>query len=157
MNHVTQEQLVDHYYGEPQGSLEVDRHLEECEPCRAQYQTLKRVLNSVEGYPVPEPGVNYEARLWKKLAPEVSPGSAPGRAKWWIAAGAIAAMLVVAFFAGRISRTQPPGLRITTAVDKGQGVPVLVIAVGDHLERLGSRGSTGTGERGRTRWGGYFL
>ncbi len=140
MNHVTQEQLVDHYYGEPQATLEVERHLTECEECRAQFQTLKRVLNSVEGYPVPEPAASYESRLWKKIAPEVSPRSKADRSRWWVTAGAIAAMLVVAFFAGRASRTPAPGVKITTAIakggDKGQGVPVLVIAVGDHLERL---------------------
>jgi hypothetical protein len=136
MNHVTQEQLVDHYYGEPQGSLEMEHHLAECDQCRTQYQTLKRVLNSVEGYPVPEPASNYEARLWKKLAPEVSPRSASSRSRWWISAAAIAAMIVVAFFAGRASRTQRPAVGTSIAVAKNQSLPVLVIAVGDHLERL---------------------
>jgi hypothetical protein len=140
MNHVTQEQLVDHYYGEPLGSLDVDRHLADCDQCRTQYQTLKRVLNSVEGYPVPEPAANYEARLWRKLAPEVSPRAASSHPRWWIGAAAIAAMVVVAFLAGRVSRTQRPGVQISAAVEqkagKNQGLPVLVIAVGDHLERL---------------------
>ena len=136
MNHLTQEQLVDHYYGEPQGSLDVDRHLEGCEQCRTQYQTLKRVLNSVDGYPVPEPAASYESRLWKKLAPEVSPSSTSHQSKWWISAAAIAAMVVVAFFAGRASRTPRPGQGITSAMVKNQSLPVLVIAVGDHLERL---------------------
>jgi hypothetical protein len=145
MNHVTQEQLVDHYYGEPQATLQVEAHLTECEECRAQFQTLKRVLNSVEGYPVPEPAASYEAKLWKKLAPEISPRTRAEQSRWWIAAGAIAAMLVVAFVAGRASRTQVPGAKIALinngaiskgAIDKSQGVPVLVIAVGDHLERL---------------------
>jgi hypothetical protein len=136
MNHLTQEQLVDHYYGEPHVALEVERHLGECEECRTQFQTLKRVLNSVEGYPVPEPSANYEARLWRKLAPEVNPHSRSSESRWWVAASAIAAMLVVAFFAGRASRTTAPGVRVTTAKEQAQGVPVLVIAVGDHLERL---------------------
>jgi anti-sigma factor RsiW len=136
MNHMTQEQLVDHYYGEPQGSLDVDRHLAECDQCRTQYQTLKRVLNSVEGYPVPEPAANYEARLWKKIAPEVSPRAASSYSRWWISAAAIAAMVVVAFFAGRASRTQRPAVGTSIAVAKNQSLPVLVIAVGDHLERL---------------------
>jgi hypothetical protein len=145
MNHVTQEQLVDHYYGEPQGPLDIDRHLAECDQCRTQYQTLKRVLNSVEGYPVPEPAANYESRLWKKLAPEVSPRSASSHSMWWISAGAIAAMVLVAFFAGRASRTPRSGVQINAAVldktvgtkgGKNQSLPVLVIAVGDHLERL---------------------
>jgi hypothetical protein len=136
MNHVSQEQLVDHYYGEPQVALEVERHLGECEECRAQFQTLKRVLNSVEGYPVPEPSANYEARLWKKLTPVVSPRSRSSETKWWVAACAMAAMLAVAFLAGRASRTPAPGVRITTVKEQAQGVPVLVIAVGDHLERL---------------------
>lgn len=136
MNHLTQEQLVDHYYGEPQGSLDLDQHLEACEQCRTQYQTLKRVLNSVDGYPVPEPAASYEARLWKKLAPEVSPGSTSSSSKWWISAAAIAAMVVVAFFAGRASRIPRPGQAITSAMVRNQSLPVLVIAVGDHLERL---------------------
>lgn len=136
MNHVTQEQLVDHYYGEPEATLEVELHLANCEECRAQYQALKRVLNSVDGYPVPEPAADYEAHLWRKLAPEVSPVSSRSeRTKWWVTGAAIAAMLVVAFLAGRASRMQTPGGKPVVAVDKG-GVPVLVIAVGDHLERL---------------------
>jgi hypothetical protein len=143
MNHVTQEQLVDHYYGEPQASLDVELHLAECEACRARFQSLKRVLNSVEGYPVPEPAANYESRLWKKIAPEVSPRSRADQSRWlvstFVATAAIAAMLAVAFLAGRASRTSVPGGKVTAAFeksDKGQSVPVLVIAVGDHLERL---------------------
>ena len=142
MNHVTQEQLVDHYYGEPQATLDVELHLAECEACRAQFQTLKRVLNSVEGYPVPEPAASYESRLWKKLAPEVSPQSKRGseqdggfphgsrrvrsrRCWWW-----------------RFSPDEPRERRCrgresrAARWTRARGVPVLVIAVGDHLERL---------------------
>jgi hypothetical protein len=45
-------------------------------------------------------------------------------------------MVVVAFFAGRASRTQRPAVGTSIAVAKNQSLPVLVIAVGDHLERL---------------------
>ena len=75
MNHLTQEQLVDHYYGEPQGSLDVDQHLERCEQCRTQYQTLKRVLNSVDGYPVPEPAASYAAGFPSALSQKLRVGN----------------------------------------------------------------------------------
>ena len=51
MNHPTEEQFVVYYYGE---GGEIEDHIGSCEQCRASYQALQRVLNSVDSFPVPE-------------------------------------------------------------------------------------------------------
>jgi len=66
MNHLSEEELILHYYGEEGDSPEAALHLDECAECRALYGSLQRVLNVVDTLPVPE------------MAPE--PGGADGLA-----------------------------------------------------------------------------
>src|SRR5215471_1581219 len=107
MNHLTQEQLVDHYFGDGQTAVEL--HLNQCDECRAQYHSIQRVLNTVESYQVPEPNQNFESKMWRKVAPAigVSHRVPRARAAWWAGGLAIAAMLVVAFFVGRATNPAP--------------------------------------------------
>ena len=53
-NHLTEEQLVLHYYGEEGDTLAAEQHLEGCEECRHVYVSLQRVLNVVDSLPIPE-------------------------------------------------------------------------------------------------------
>ena len=133
MNHLKEEQLVLYYYGEPEAA-QVERHLGECESCRRAYQNLQRVLNSVDSFPVPERPADYESRVWRALERDL-PRARP--AFPWLswrplaAAAAMAALMVGAFWAGRSSKPQP----IRAAADPQVRERVLLVAVGDHLER----------------------
>jgi predicted anti-sigma-YlaC factor YlaD len=53
MNHLSEEQLILHYYGEEEDALSAERHLGECDDCRALYGSLQRTLNVVDSLPVP--------------------------------------------------------------------------------------------------------
>jgi hypothetical protein len=138
MNHLTEEQLVLYYYGEGDGSPAVRTHLDACEACRAEYANLQRVLNVVDSAPVPERGANYGAAVWGRLQPSLRWNRRWDRrlfrwpARHW-AAGALAAMLLVAaFWAGRYyPKTQP----VQTAKAGQVRERILLVAVGDHLER----------------------
>jgi hypothetical protein len=148
MNHLSEEQLILHYYGEEGETFACEQHLETCEECRASYGSLLRVLNVVTSMPVPERGPEYGAELWRKIESQV-----PARRRWSLlpsfspwrlaAAGAFAALLVAAFFAGRISlqpggRTvEPPNTLVKGGGEQQQQVRerILLVAVGDHLER----------------------
>ena len=55
MTHLSNDDLVLYYYGEPEASAEVEGHLSACSECRGDYQKLQSVLGLVEGQPVPEP------------------------------------------------------------------------------------------------------
>jgi hypothetical protein len=140
MNHLSEEQLILHYYGEEGETLTVERHLEECGDCRSAYGSLQRVLNVVDTLPVPDRGAEYGARVWQRIERRI-----PGRrrlwalpAPWrWAAAGAaFAALLVAAFFAGRsyphASGTSPMSM---AKADPQAGQRILLVAVGDYLER----------------------
>ncbi len=131
MNHLNEEQLVLHYYGEE--SANVDEHLSVCESCREAYQVLQRVLNSVDSLPVPERGADYEAHVWQLIEQRLERKRSWG-IRWWkplVVAVAMAALIIGAFVAGRRGQKPPQ----VVAVDGQARERVLLVAVGDHLER----------------------
>jgi hypothetical protein len=144
MSHISEEDLVLHYYGEVADVLPVDLHLKECEACRALYGSLQRVLNAVDGLPVPERASDYGARVWQRIAPYLPlrrrfwPLTSPWR---WAAAGAAFATLIVAAFLMGRSYPQPRGPVHLSAVpseiaaDPEAQQRLLTLAVGDYLER----------------------
>jgi len=133
MNHLTEEQLVLHYYGE-RAENRVEDHLETCEWCRAQYRGLQRVLNTLDAAPVPDRPPEDGAAVWRRIESRVK-----GRRQvaWlgpreWLLAGAMAALIIAAFLAGRLTqKPAAPSMANTGPVRER----ILLVAVGDHLER----------------------
>ena len=150
MNHLTEEQLILHYYGEQSeqdavlDALAIEQHLDDCAACRGSYASLQRVLNFVDAMPVPEQPANYGEQVWQRIAPQIG-----GRRPWfhfapwrWVAvATAMAGLLVTAFVAGRFYQSPTGQGRNVISDNKGsvssdQGSErVLRAAVGDYLER----------------------
>jgi hypothetical protein len=136
MNHLSEEQLILHYYGETGDTLECEFHLDECSECREVYASLQRVLNVVDGLPLPDPGEDYGARVWQRIEPQI-----PHHRRWWFAAGwrwaaaaaVCASLLVAAFLAGRVYPR--PTAANQVAADTQAREHVLRVAVGDYLER----------------------
>lgn len=135
MNHLDEEQLVLHYYGEDaDGEGARNRHLAECRECRENYQSLQLVLNTIDAAATPERLPDYEAEVWKRIGPRLKRrlpwwATTP---RWWVLIPATALLVTVAFLAGRYSN--PPGLSTATAANQIRE-RVLLVAVGDHLER----------------------
>jgi hypothetical protein len=152
MNHLTEEQLILHYYGEDPGetatadALVIEQHLDDCAECRTMYSGLQRVLNIVDALPIPEQPADYGDRVWRQISHKL-----PVRRRWfdwslapwrWAAVGtAMAGLLVTAFVAGRV---YGPGRQGNQKVVRGVPAPgfdqqgserVLRAAVGDYLER----------------------
>lgn len=130
MQHVADDDLILQFYGEaPSG---VAQHIGDCAECRARFQGLQRVMNVVD-LPVPDPGPGFEQKVWDGLAPTVG-----RRWRWnwqsphrWISAIALASLLAAAFVAGRYSPREPEPQSAEGPVRER----VLIVAVGDHLER----------------------
>ncbi len=156
--HLNEEQLLGYRYGDlaeanTTAGQTVEQHLHDCENCRASYESLKSVLAMVEALPVAEPGPHFEARVWNKIAPKLQrPGFDWNALTAWtspkrlIAFGTVAALIVVAFFAGRISlkknNVTPAAPQV--ADNSSTNAPgqvrerILLVAVGDHLDRAQS-------------------
>jgi anti-sigma factor RsiW len=154
MNHPSQEQLILHYYGEEDGAVDV--HLAQCDLCREEFRKLQRVLNAVDAMPVPERSAGYESAVWDRVRPRI--GASPRR--WWAqwfhprrlaVAAAVASLVVTAFLAGRYARRPLPAPAVASAAPVRERI--LLVAVGDHLERsqvvLAELSNLGAGRKGR--------
>jgi hypothetical protein len=145
MKHYDDAALILHYYGEDgrrRGA--VDRHLDECASCAAQYRSLAATLAMVAAPEVPERDDRYGLEVWQAIRARLpEPESA-----WWhgwvawrpMALGAAAALvLIAAFVVGRATRqarvSVPATVQQSAAARDADSVRVMHAAVSDHLER----------------------
>jgi len=153
-NHLSEEELILHYYGETDRADEprVDAHLSWCGECQAESAQLRRVVMMVETADPVEARPGFERDVWARLEPRLDANtgffhrlvdrSAQRDGGWfsqWALAGGVAALVFTAFMAGRFSG----GVPATNLVEAtpSLGLPaasldrVLHAAVGDHLDR----------------------
>jgi hypothetical protein len=151
MNHLSEQDLILHYYGETEDPAPVDRHLDTCSSCRASYGALERVLNIVDALPVPERGGAYENDVWQRVKPHVGqafclPRRTEARRRWewaglrWPAAAVACVSLVAVFLVGRFSAVSHPPRNapaVRAVPDAQLQERVLNAAVADYLDRTG--------------------
>jgi hypothetical protein len=150
MNHPNEEELIAYHGGEPAKREAIATHVADCSECRAELARIDAVLAALSSLPVPDPGADYGARVWQKIAPRL-PERPPVR--WWqfdssslaagwrawleprrlAALGAVAALAIVAFLAGRVTK-HPDAVTVIADASKIRE-RVLVMAVGEHLGR----------------------
>lgn len=138
MKHLSEEQLIAYQDGETAGRDAAAAHINSCAECQAELNRLAEMLAAYQALPVPDPGEDYGRRVWQQIAPRL----AEKRSRWWqvfleprrlTAAGLVAALLLVAFLAGRVSKHVDHGDAALTAEQVRQRV--LLLAVGEHLGR----------------------
>jgi hypothetical protein len=138
MQHLNEEQLVMHRYrDEGDDAASAEQHLSACADCRAQYDTLCRVLALVDELPVPERGDDYGTAVWNRLRWRLGRRE---RARMWQGLAA-AAMVALVFLAGvwwaRMRSTKADHIASNTAQMAAQAAGhdrILVMVVGDHLD-----------------------
>jgi hypothetical protein len=160
VNHLTEEQLVGYHYGDSGDHAEaaaVEEHLHACASCQADFTALRRSLETIDALQTPERGESYGAEVWARLQPKLEPAPSGWQAlvAWLtprrlVLAGGLAVVVLAAFVAGRFvpGLTSKPATPAsvaagangagaqTTAADRQQvRERILLVAVGDHLER----------------------
>ena len=141
--HVSEEDLILHFYGEAEEPARLESHLSSCPACQVEFVRLTRALALVDTAdsfnPAAAPGPGFEREVWARLEPAL----AAHRESWWsrlfhqtpkwALAGGIATLVLAAFVAGRFSGDAPPA----SVADADPDVTgrVLVVAVVDHLDR----------------------
>jgi len=135
MNHLNEEQIVLHYYGDAEGEDQIQRHLAECSECRGEFDRVKELLESIEPIEVPEPPAVFEEKTWLNIR-ERLPEKRGGLRRWfaappkWALAGAMALPLAAAFLAGHYWPRHEVAKK-----DVPNPQRVVLVAVGGHLER----------------------
>jgi hypothetical protein len=132
MKHLSDDELVLHYYGEEGEPAPIAQHLALCAECRSNYQALQLVLSTVDAAPVPERAADYGATVWGRIEPRL-----PRRSwwsfrlpRWWALVPLTAMLLAAAFLAGRLSTKPDPAVAAGQVRER-----ILLVAVGDHLDR----------------------
>jgi hypothetical protein len=133
VRHPGEERLILSHY---EGGRCISRHLEACLPCRGRLGEIQRLLAAVDAAPVPERGESYGREVWRRLAPRLPERPDPlwrGMFAPRLAlAGALAAVALAAFLAGRFWRgAERPA--VPAALQTRERI--LLVTVGDHLER----------------------
>jgi len=123
--------LTEIYYGESAPATE--DHLRDCPECRTNFARLEDLLRSVGGYAVPEPGPDFENRIWTKLSEQL-----PEKRSWRpsffspvVLVPALAVLLVAAISIRWITHRGAPPSEISA---KAQA-RVLVNTLTEHLDR----------------------
>ena len=138
MTHVTEEQLVLYFYGESDETTTIAGHLAACPACRADLAGIQRMLNAVDSLAIPERKAAYGEQVWQALAPRIKP-----RFRFWpswlqprqlAVCTAIAALVIVAFLAGRGTLPAPGRMEVAKRSEAARN-RVLMVSVSDHLER----------------------
>lgn len=139
MNHPTETELIAYRDGEVERRALIAEHLGECAECREELARIEAVYAAMDAMAVPDPGEDYELRVWQRLAPRLP----ERRARWWeglfqtqrlAVIGAVAALVILAFFLGK--RAGHHDLSGGELADAGKvRQRVLLVAVGDHLGR----------------------
>jgi anti-sigma factor RsiW len=136
MKHLTEEELVAYREGIAEQRAVISEHLAACEECRGELERIEAVLAALNTLPVPDLGTDYGRQVWREIAPRLA--EKPGR--WWqvwfeprrlAAAGAVVALIVAAFVAGRFTNRRNPGDNIANKQQVRERI--LVVAVGEHL------------------------
>jgi hypothetical protein len=141
--HLTEDDLVLHYYGELGETEErqASTHLSACSDCRREFTRLQRVLRTIDASALasdlPD---NFERTVWARLEPNLE-----SRRRGWFsfvlspASLALAAAVVVlvgaAFFAGRVSSPAGKTPLAATNVDQQVRERILLVDLGEHLDR----------------------
>jgi hypothetical protein len=147
--HLSEEQLVEIYYsGEP------NEHLHECKMCGEDYQQLRAVLALVSESPVPERGEEYGDQVYARVLEAIEREDSVHEVErgwsfanlfsgWnirnWSTAAAMAALLVLAFGAGRAWQSHVAKPEAQKGDQQAAAAPVrervLLVALGEHLDR----------------------
>jgi hypothetical protein len=145
MPHLTEDDLVLHYYGELEASAaaRTAAHLHDCRTCRQSFTRLQRVFAMVDAAPEPAVNEGFERIVWARLQPGLE-RSREGWASWfmfspaglaWLAA--VVVLVGAAFFAGRVSQQHAgvPATTAGTAAEKDLRERVLLADLSEHLDR----------------------
>jgi len=137
MKHLSQDDLVLHYYGE--GGAGAAKHIAECSECQANYEQFSSMLSAITLPEPPPRGEDYGAEVWSKIGPKLKERTTA--TPWWAlphrwaAVATVAVLIAIAFLAGRYTKRLPARSPVE-ATNNGQ-LPqkVLAVALGDYLDR----------------------
>jgi hypothetical protein len=155
MRHLTEEELIEHYFSEDANRVVVETHLRICGRCEQEYDEISNTL-AVRAPEPPARKQGYGKRVWQSIQGPLLPYASKPRRSFFLMprlafAGGCLIFVAAAFIAGRVwERTHPrPSLAVTSPEGKER---VVLFVLDDHLDRserlLVELNHAGSGEQG---------
>jgi hypothetical protein len=142
VTHLSDDDLVLHYYRDPGGRAAIAAHLNACAPCAGRYAELASTLALLPEDEVPSRNDLYGLEVWQRLRPSLPAENVMGSRVGYRLALAVAASLALA--AGAAFIVSAPPLRftdvpaaplVTTPEPADANRRALLLSIADHLER----------------------
>lgn len=73
MKHLTEEEMMEHFYSEDLRPAEAERHLQACKQCAQAYEEFSALLRTVQSPGVPLRGSEYGAQVWQSIQGSLPP------------------------------------------------------------------------------------
>jgi hypothetical protein len=73
MKHLTEEEMIGHFYSEDLCQAEVEIHLQTCKQCAQVYEEFSQLLRSVPAPALPLRGSEYGAQVWQSIQGSLQP------------------------------------------------------------------------------------
>jgi hypothetical protein len=139
MKHLTEEEMIGHYYSEDFCRAEAEMHLQACLQCTQAYEEFSKLLGSVHAPGVPPRGSEYGAQVWQSIQGSLQPYGPERKRRffhWPPFAYATACLLFLAgaFWAGRFwehAHSQP----LVTRSEQETKERVVLFVLDNHLDR----------------------
>jgi len=143
MNHLSQEELIDYYYGESPDNTVIEEHLQGCGACAETFAELQGDLAAIKATEPPARDAAYDDRVWNSLTGSL-PALPPHRRSWFQSgllrglsyAAACALLVAGAFYAGRSwEQRGHPRIAAAPLVSFPPQEHIVLVVLGDHLDR----------------------
>jgi hypothetical protein len=143
MNHLTEEQLIEHYYDESPQPAQIIHHLRECNGCAETYAELRSDLNAIEPIGVPARDAGHGEQVWQSIRNFVPIYQQKqqrlsqrfSNLKGLSFATACSLLIAIAFLGGRQWEKYERPPQIPTVASDPIRQPIVLVFLGDHLGR----------------------
>ena len=133
--HLSEEQLVELFYGESADPQAAESHLNECADCSTNLNEMRQVLAAVEAQPVPERNEGYGREVWARVQPRLGEQEPDSWFAWlslrpqsMALAATVVLVLVFGILLGRFTAPNGNGLDEAQVRER-----ILLLAVGERL------------------------
>lgn len=139
MKHLTEQEMIEHYYSEDFCRAETETHLGACSQCADAYEEFRKLLGNLRAPAVPLRSPDYGAHIWRSIEWSLQPHRPERKRRlfhWPQFAYATACLLFLAgaFWAGRLwEHTHSKALVATGGQQTKERVVLFVLD--NHLDR----------------------
>ena len=147
MKHLTEEEMIEHAYGESDNIVAVERHFASCPQCAEGFADLEHDLTGVSRLNAPPRDAHYGERVWGSIAPSLPLYAHQKQRFAWFSmnagwakglgyAAACALLMAGAFYAGRQwEHSKRPSMAQVEHKNPPVKQPVVVVVLDEHLDR----------------------